>query len=179
MKKLILILIVGCLLLGTVAAYTPSATVMNAKTTSYTKATAADSTGVEAGKVNQEKLTNNQVDSQREKTVEKNTAKQPETISHQTDVVSTAKVYAVSNNINPPGKKVCKGDINLDGKVNSLDIDPFVALMGTIQKNTDSMSSQLKIWLGDFDDNGIIDSKDINPFVQMLVGDRKLVCKII
>ena len=71
--------------------------------------------------------------------------------------------------------EVCKGDVNLDGRINGLDIDPFAALIESNLTNSTS-EGELMIWLGDFNYDLVVDSEDIDPFVKTLVGKMELVC---
>jgi hypothetical protein len=52
------------------------------------------------------------------------------------------------------------GDVNLDGDVNGLDVDPFVGLVtsGTFQNE------------GDMNQDGVVNGLDVDPFVEAVVG---------
>jgi hypothetical protein len=52
------------------------------------------------------------------------------------------------------------GDVNLDGVVNGLDVDPFVGLVtsGTFQAE------------GDMNEDGVVNGLDVDPFVAKVVG---------
>jgi hypothetical protein len=58
------------------------------------------------------------------------------------------------------GGDVVLGDVNLDGEVNGLDVDPFVGLVtsGTFQAE------------GDMNDDGVVNGLDVDPFVAAVVG---------
>jgi hypothetical protein len=61
----------------------------------------------------------------------------------------------------PPGEvPVLLGDVNLDGVVNGLDVDPFVGLVtgGTFQPE------------GDMNEDGVVNGLDVDPFVAAVVG---------
>jgi hypothetical protein len=61
------------------------------------------------------------------------------------------------------------GDLNCDGVVSTLDIDPFVAaLVGRASYETAYSRCH---WLnGDINGNGLVDFDDINPFVAWMVA---------
>ena len=58
------------------------------------------------------------------------------------------------------GDEVELGDVNLDGVVNGLDVDPFVSLVtsGTFQDE------------GDMNEDGVVNGLDVDPFVAAVVG---------
>jgi hypothetical protein len=62
----------------------------------------------------------------------------------------------------PPGglPPVLLGDVNLDGVVNGLDVDPFVGLVtgGVFQPE------------GDMNEDGVVNGLDVDPFVAAVVG---------
>jgi hypothetical protein len=60
-----------------------------------------------------------------------------------------------------------KGDVNLDGSVNNLDIAPFVQLL-----TGGTMLFPESPWLGDINHDGVVNNLDIAPFVQLLTGGR-------
>jgi hypothetical protein len=57
---------------------------------------------------------------------------------------------------NPP----TLGDVNLDGEVNGLDVDPFVGLVtgGTFQVE------------GDMNEDGVVNGLDVDPFATAVIG---------
>ena len=59
------------------------------------------------------------------------------------------------------GKSVLKGDVNLDGIVNLLDVDPFVDLLTTGEFQAEA----------DIDCNGDVNLLDVDPFVSLLSGN--------
>lgn len=88
--------------------------------------------------------------------------------------------YTGQNNTNGTWIEYCKGDINMDGRVNAFDIDPFVSLLGE-SVSTDAKIANIywSVWVGDFDNDWDVDFDDIDPFVETLVGKRKLECKTV
>jgi hypothetical protein len=58
------------------------------------------------------------------------------------------------------GTTVLLGDVNMDGVVNGLDVDPFVGLVtgGTYQAE------------GDMNEDGVVNGLDVDPFVATVVG---------
>ncbi len=64
--------------------------------------------------------------------------------------------------VDPPGEPPIEllGDVNLDGVVNGLDVDPFVGLVttGTFQPE------------GDMNGDGAVNGLDVAPFVAAVVG---------
>jgi hypothetical protein len=64
--------------------------------------------------------------------------------------------------VDPPGEppNVLLGDVNGDGVVNGLDVDPFVGLVttGTFQPE------------GDMNGDGAVNGLDVDPFVEAVVG---------
>jgi hypothetical protein len=72
--------------------------------------------------------------------------------------------------------RVCKGDINLDGKINGFDVDPFVALLTNNWSENLSEREELLFWLGDLNSDGVISFADIDPFVDVLTGEAEPTC---
>jgi hypothetical protein len=64
--------------------------------------------------------------------------------------------------VNDPNPSVgpLLGDVNLDGVINGLDVDPFVGLVtgGTFQAE------------GDMNEDGVVNGLDVDPFVAAVVG---------
>jgi hypothetical protein len=70
--------------------------------------------------------------------------------------------YSYKLGVIPPegGPILPLGDVNLDGEVNGLDVDPFVGLVtsGTFQAE------------GDMNQDGVVNGLDVDPFVEAVVG---------
>jgi hypothetical protein len=66
----------------------------------------------------------------------------------------------MASGVAPDGVDPVLGDVNLDGDVNGLDVDPFVALVtsGTFQAE------------GDMNEDGVVNGLDVDPFVEKVVG---------
>jgi uncharacterized protein (TIGR03790 family) len=60
--------------------------------------------------------------------------------------------------------RVIAGDVNLDGVVNSLDIEPFIAVL------TGTDTDPLHIAAADVNQDGAVNSLDIEPFIELLLG---------
>ena len=65
------------------------------------------------------------------------------------------------------------GDLNCDGSINSLDIDPFVLTLTSTPPDYPEYYAQLPdchVLLADCNSDGSINSLDIDPFVALLTG---------
>jgi len=65
-----------------------------------------------------------------------------------------------------PNNQFTFGDMNSDGRVDGLDIDPFVKTLTGDQSTQDGNSDNP----GDMNIDGNVDGLDIDPFVQTLTG---------
>jgi hypothetical protein len=203
-NKLISVFVLGILFMGIATAYSTTTSVLNAKPTSYNAVVKTDVNRVDAKnseemaavipeEVHQTAVSKtfesdrvikkyskkaDKLNNFDKRVAEKDNVKKPKNTSDKISVVSYAIFNAISNNTNSTEKKLCKGDVNVDSRVNNLDIDPFVALLRA-RLSDDKMIADdgLMIWLGDFNDDGIVDFKDIDPFVETLFGKREIVCK--
>ena len=61
------------------------------------------------------------------------------------------------------------GDMNCDGVLNSLDIDPFVLAM-TDSSGYGAAYPDCDVMLADINDDGVVNSLDIDPFVAIMTG---------
>jgi hypothetical protein len=74
----------------------------------------------------------------------------------------------------PTEKKICKGDVNLDGKVNFGDINPFRWVLNNPERY--KANYPRRYWAADINSDGLVNAADVNPFVALLSNPTAGIC---
>lgn len=65
---------------------------------------------------------------------------------------------------------VTLGDMNIDGRVNSFDIDPFILALTNPQEYSAQHDNLNPVYVGDINHDGLVNAFDIDPFIALLNG---------
>ena len=128
----------------------------------------------ETSKKNSWDLEEEQMESKRSMTAEKKHVNEFKIFYNKKPVVSSANFDAVSNNKNSIEKRICKGDISMNGSVAS-GIGPFLALKKGLTSTMKNVNNKSGIWLGDFNGDSAVTFSDIDLFVETFVGRKEFV----
>ncbi len=70
--------------------------------------------------------------------------------------------------VSPATSVECKGDMNYDGAVDNLDIEPLLKFY--------EEHNEEDFWSMDINGDGFVDNRDLRAFVELLLGDE-MICR--